>query len=306
MNWRLKVAAYKLLAAMPGGSAFYRFSQQQITKSITPTPERVGQKIEVAMRYFDWLEKHNKLSQLLKGVHLDFGSGWHPTIPFLYYSMGVERQYLFDISPVMDGQMVVETLRVFLAMVAEKNWPHRARLCRLPPQMAGGDWQKYLDGIGITYHAPYSDIFPSLAGKVDVVTSTQVLLHIPPSVMPDCFRQIHNCLKPGGLFLATVHLRDILAGCFQTGLQKYRQLRYSPETWEKWINSPLMSFNRLKAPDYRSFLENAGFGIRHFEIEAGTATEINELDQVPIDPWFQKYSREELAARHLFFAVQKQ
>ena len=34
-----------------------------------------------------------------------------------------------------------------------------------------------------------------------------------------------------------------------------------------------MSFNRLRAPDYRAALEQAGFAICHFEVEPATAEE---------------------------------
>jgi hypothetical protein len=130
-------------------------------------------------------------------------------------------------------------------------------------------------------------------------------MYVRRAIAPRCLSQIHGSLKSGGLFLATIHLRDILAGFSHTGLTKYQHLRYSPETWERRINSSLMSFNRFKAPDYRVLLEEAGFEIRHFEVEPGTDEDLEELNQVRIDPCFQHCTREELAARHLFFVAQK-
>lgn len=242
---------------------------------------------------------------MLKGVHLDFGAGWHPTIPLFLYSMGVDRQHLFDVVPLLDERLLRQTLDVFQAMVSEPEFPHRNLVRRLPPAFEQGPWREYLQRLGLSYQAPYAEAFPSLADSVDVVTSTQALLHVPRAAMPGCFRQIHQSLKPGGLFLATVHLRDILAGGFQTGLAKYSQLKYSPRTWERWINSPLMSFNRLKAPDYREFLEQAGFELLHFEVEPGTAEELKELDRVRIAECFKRYTREDLAARHLFFVARR-
>jgi hypothetical protein len=99
MKWHVKAAAFKLLSALPGGTELYRFSQERLTRSPTPTPERVRQKIEVGLQYFNWLGQHEQTNQLLSGVHLDFGAGWHPTIPLLYYALGVNRQLLFDIAP---------------------------------------------------------------------------------------------------------------------------------------------------------------------------------------------------------------
>jgi hypothetical protein len=305
MNWHLKVAGYKLLSVLPGGRTLYGFSQKHITKSLTPSRARLTQKIEVAVRYLHWLAEHHESERLLKGVHLDFGSGWHPTIPLFLYSIGVERQYLFDVVPVLDSDMLGQTVKGFLSIVGEPGFPHQDLVRRMPPAFDARSWEGYLRGLGLSYHAPYVEEVPSLADSVEVATCTQVLPYVRADVVPWCFGQVHQCLKSGGLFLATVHLRDVVAGVFQPGLVKYNQLRYSPKTWERWVLSPLMSFNRLKAPDYRQLLEAAGFEIVHFEIEPGTAEELKELEQVRIAECFRGYKPEDLAARHLFFVARK-
>jgi len=304
MNWRLKVAGFKALSGLPGGKAFYRFTQKYMTGSLRATEARVSQKLEIGLQYLDWLNKHDLGTRLLAGQHLDFGAGWHPTIPLLYHSLGVKRQYLFDVSPLLDDELVRETLEIFLSIVNRPDWPHRPSLRRLPPPMGSKPWREYLDSLGITYQAPYNGAFGSLAAGLDLITSTQVLLHIPRSVLAGCFAQIHSGLVPGGIFLATIHLRDLLTAS-QPGISKYNQLRYSNETWERWINSSLMSYNRLRAPDYRELLEQAGFELLSFEVEQGTAADLAELEQVPVAKCFQNYSRDDLAAKHLFFCARK-
>jgi hypothetical protein len=305
MNWRAKVAAFKLLSVLPGGSAVYRYLQENITQSLAPTSERVNQKLDVGLQYYRALAELNDVDLLLNGTHLDFGAGWHPTIPLLYHSLGTPRQHLFDVFPVMDRKMVQATVRTFLDIAAQPGWASRPLVKRLPPLVADQDWHDLLTGLGMTYSAPYARVFPSLYGKVDVVTSTQVLLHIPREAMRWCFDQIYASLKSGGLFLATVHLKDLYAN-MQDGLSKYNHLRYSPESWERWVNSPLMSFNRFKAPDYRQLLEETKFEIVRFDVEPGTAADLEELARIRVADCFARYSREELAARHLFFVARKQ
>jgi SAM-dependent methyltransferase len=304
MNWRIKVAAFKALSALPGGSAAYRFLQERVTRSLDPTPQRVGQKLDVGTLYFKALTELGCADLLLRGTHLDFGTGWHPSIPFLYYSMGTPRQELFDLVPALSRETVAATVRTFLDLIKRPDCPHTSQLSRLPPPEVGPDWRKYLADLGITYSAPYADVFPSLDGKIDVVTSTQVLLHIPREPMRWCFGEIYRSLKPGGLFLATIHLKDLWAS-IHIGLSKYNHLRYSPAAWERWVNSPLMSFNRFKAPDYRQLLEETKFEIVRFDVEPGTKEDLAELDTIPIADCFKRYSREDLAAHHLFFAARK-
>lgn len=305
MNWLTKVAAYRLLSALPGGAALYRYSQEHLTKSLVPKKDRLKEKIEVGLAYCDWLTRNGLRAQLIEGVHLDFGCGWHPTIPLLYYCLGVERQHLLDAAPCLTGPMLARAIEVFLSAAGDAHYLNGAQPRRLPPRLENGDWRGYLARVGMCYHAPYADVIPALADSVDVATATQVLPYVRREVVPWCLSQVYGSLKSGGVLLATIHLRDNLAGLSHTGLVKYQHLRYSPETWERRINSSLMSFNRFKAPDYRELLEKAGFEIQHFEIEPGTNDEIEELNRVRIDTCFQRYTREELAARHLFFAVRK-
>jgi SAM-dependent methyltransferase len=305
MNWHAKAAAFRILSALPGGAALYRSIQERITKSLVPTRERVSQKIDVGLKYFNWLADHELRERLIAGVHLDFGAGWHPTIPLLYYGRGVNRQHLLDVTANLDGQMLGQTIKVFLGIVTDPRWPHRAKLGRLPAQLEDSNWREHLGRLGVSYHAPYADAFAALVGGVDVVTSTQVLLYVPRSVMPVCFSQVHASLKPGGVFLATAYLRDVLVGSPYSSADKYNHLSYSPESWERWFNSSIMSFNRFKAPDYREMLERAGFEVVHFQVEPATAEDYAELDRIQIHPCFQRYTREDLAARELFFVARK-
>ena len=305
MNWAAKVAAYKLLSVLPGGGTLYRFCQERVTHSLAPTRDRVGQKIGTALKYYAWLVDNGLRGRLIDGVHLDFGAGWHPTIPLLYYCLGTSRQHLFDVTANLDRQMLQQTLKVFLDLVTHPQWPHRAKLARLPAQLEDSPWRAHLERLGILYHALCGDAFASLSAGVDVVTSTQALLHVPRSAMPGCFRQIHASLKSSGLFMATVYLQDILTGNLQTGVNRYGQLQYSPETWERWFSSSIMRYNRFRAPDYREMLEEAGFEVVHCEVEPPTAEDYAELDRIRIAACFQRYTRADLAAKCLFFVARK-
>src|SRR4029078_10029591 len=123
MNWRLKVAGFKALSGVPGGTSFYRFTQKHLTGALRPTEARVEQKIEVGMRYFDWLQQHGY--PLAERTHLDFGAGWHPTIPLLYYCLGLRQQYLFDLSPLLDQELVEQTGQMVVSLIKNPKWSQR-------------------------------------------------------------------------------------------------------------------------------------------------------------------------------------
>jgi SAM-dependent methyltransferase len=254
------------------------------------------------MRYFDWLQNHRV--SFVDGTHLDFGAGWHPTVPLLYYCLGMRHQFLFDLSPLLDQDLVEQTVSMVHSLIESPKWSKRVQPRRLPP-IQDKPWRSYLLDLGIEYRAPYNGAWPMVSDKIDLVTSTQVLLHIPKTVLASCFEQIHESLKPGGFFLATIHLRDLVVS-IQPGASKYNQLRYSNEYWDRWVNSSLMSYNRLRAADYKELLEQAGFQVAGFEVDHGTAEDLAELRRIPVAACFARYSTEELAAKHLFFAARKQ
>lgn len=302
MKWQVKVTAFKILSLLPGGTTVYRFTQERLTQSVVLTRDRLQNKIDVGLQFWNWLEKQGRSVDLAGGTHIDFGAGWHPTIPFLFYSLGVQKQWLLDIASRFDRRLIQETVRIFKEAAAEEEWGRRLK--RQPEIPPSGTADEMLAALGMTNLAPYDPADPRLAGSADLVTSTQVLLHIDRDPMRECFRSIHQWLKPGGLFMATVHLKDLYSDVDPT-ISQYNHLRYSPWFWKDMINSDLMPFNRLKGPDYRKLLEETGFQIREFEIDPTTEEDLRDLARVPVHECFSCYSKEDLVAKHLFFVAEK-
>jgi hypothetical protein len=303
LNWKQKSRAYRVLSSLPGGEAVYRFAQKHFTRSLIPNVGRVESKAQVALRYWQSVVRLG-LEQVKAGVHLDFGAGWHPTIPFVFRALGVAKQRLLDLAPVLDEHLVSEGLAILkeigpglinaagLKPVEEEPFPE-----------IRGSISSILANAGMTYDAPYGGLLGNLRNHAALVTSTQVLLHIPEPILADCFRDIFNAVEPGGVFMATVHLYPLYGGLTE-GSGAYEHLVYSPEDWEKF-GSSIMYYQRLKAADYRRLLEAAGFTIVEWDVRGGSAEDLEVVRRLPVHGCFSKYSREELAARHLFFAAQK-
>ncbi len=304
MIWKLKTYAFRILSALPKGEALYRFIQKNLTRSLVPTPERIGNKVEVAIRYWDWISKNGYEAQARAGLHLDFGAGWHPTIPFIFQALGVKKQRLLDLVPVIDKKLLCDGLEIL--RTHGRSLLNNAGIGPLIDgafPIQGTTVPEILAAAGIQYNAPYGNLLQSLGGQAAMVTSTQVLLHIPEQALMRCFTDIFHALQPGGIFMATIHLHPLYGG-LTTDESSYRHLRYSPEEWEKF-GSNLMYYSRLKAPDYRRLLEGAGFELPGWEINPGEASDYAALERMPIHECFSKYSRDDLAARHLSFAARK-
>lgn len=306
MRWYLKSAGFKLLSALPGGDRLYRFAQDHCTGSSQATPERVRQKVEVGLTYWRWLKQNQRTQALRAGTLLDFGAGWHPTIPLLFYSLGVPRQHLLDLTPWFTSRQVLATASLVADQLSAPAFEEKEEVRRLPrpANQQVAPVAELLQQWGLRYHAPYLPDVPRLQAVADVALCTQVLLHIPPAGLRNSFAVLRECLKPGGVFLGTVHLMDLYSHA-DARITPYNHLKFSARTWERWVNSDMMPFNRLKARDYLSLLGEAGFRIIHQEVNVATEADYRELDQVKIHPEFARYTRDELVAKHLFFVAER-
>lgn len=306
MGWRLKSFQFKLFSALPGGAKLYNFAQNHITKSSHATLARVEQKVNVGLNLWDWLKLQNLSDQLVQGKLLDFGAGWHPTIPLLWHSFGNNDQTLADISANMTAVQVADTAKYFREIVENPKWSHRQTIKRLPNLTgdSAADAASLLRPLSINYQAPYGDFLLKHPNHFDMVICTQVLQHIPKAVHLQIFKELFHCMKPGALFHSTVHF----VGHFRSPdlrQGQYEHLTLSPETWDNSINSSMMGFNRLKGPDYRETLEQSGFRIREFRLVKPTQEDLAELRRTTIHPSFNRYSEDDLATRGVFFVAQK-
>jgi Methyltransferase domain len=301
MNWFVKCMAFQVLGRVPGGRALYHTGQRRLTGSTRQTDSRLLGKIGQTVRYWNWLTANLPPERLANAVHLELGSGWLPSVPMTFHALGVPRQHLVDIAPHMQPEVVVETAEIFRA-VAPRAGINFARLPVVPAR--GQSLAATLEPLGMVYAAPYDELAQKIAGQVDFITATQMLYHLDLKTLKMVLGIVRGLLRPGGHFMALQHLRQTFDG-LDSRTSPFYSLRYSDWFWENIINSPMMSYNRLRAPDYRELLEQAGFEVAHFEIEPGSPEDFALLEKATVHPMFARYTKEDLAARGLFFAARK-
>jgi len=308
MNWFAKALVFKSLSAIPGGAALYRYAQWNWTKSIVATPQRVGQKIDVGMGYLKWLTDHGYTLDEIRGLrHLDLGTGWHPTIPLLFHKIGLRDQILADVTALMTPDTFVDALAQTENILEDKQHPARQFLSneKFPAVSPGADLKTLLNDFSMSYHAPYFKWAGGAGEVVDLVTCTEVFMHVERPILDDCFKLIYGVLKPGGIFMAPVHLFDIYSNS-DPKISVYNHLRYSRKFWKNVVSSDIMTFSRHKSPDYREALEGAGFEILTFEIERGSPADIAKLASLDVHSELStRYSSDELSEKHLFFVARK-
>lgn len=303
MRWLAKAVVLKALSALPGGATAHRWAQKHLTRSLDPSPARVRQKIEVALLYLDTLQRLGTPADLASITHIDIGAGWHPTIPLFLHAAGCERQCLFDVAPLLDLDLLERTLSTVQVILTDPSHAAHARVKHPLTTTHPPSLPEALRQWGITYVAPCGGTLATMRESAEMITATQVLYHVPREDLRHLFADVFRALKPGGHFLAVVHLANVFRNA--AGFRLASHTHFSPASWERWVNSRLSSFNRLKAPDYREMLEGAGFALPHFEVEPGSADDLAKLDLANVHSSFARYSREDLVAKHLFFVARK-
>jgi hypothetical protein len=301
MHWLAKVAAMKGLGATPGGMHVYAALQRNVTRSTTPTQQRIDEKISVGAEYLSQLSRYLPAA-IADVVHVDIGTGWMPTIPLLFYSVGVNRQVLCDIRANLSLQRVTESAILVSRRLSTTKTLAGFTVDRLP-KPTGASLKTSLESLGITYRAPYlADQFVETPGW-KVVTCTQVLLHLRYEEIVGLLRHVARAIRGGGLFVATVHLYDLYADTDPT-LSRFNKYRYSEWVWDRLCTSRLMYFNRMTVSDYRTAFDEAGLRLIDCIVQEGTPEQRRELSRIRVSDRFKHVPDTELAAQRMLIVAE--
>ncbi len=294
-----KIVAQHGLSVLPGGASLYAWAQRHVTGSIIPRMAQVQQRIDVACNYLEMFEKVGIGDDLKDEILVDYGAGWHFTVPLLFYQWGWNRQVLVDIQRGAEADIVFGVADLLRQADAG---PHTRRPLPMPE---GRSLDDYLETIGVEYRAPVpSAELPLADGSVSLVTATQSLLHPPPDAIPGIFAEIARILKPGGYFIAIIHLYDLYSDA-DGSLSRFNFLRYSRAVWERYFNSKQMTYNRLRASDFGRVVDALPFDREIWDVEHPTEAEIAAIRRLPPHEEYAGYELEDLGSSHLTFVLRR-
>jgi len=139
------------------------------------------------------------------------------------------------------------------------------------------------------------------AEKVDLLISTEVLMHIPRQILVEIFQEFRRIAKPTGIMNHLIDMTDQYS-YFDSSITPYHFLRFSSRAW-RLIDNSIVPMNRLRLPDYRSLVEQAGFCVVTEENNSGKP---EDLQRVSITNEFQHYTVEELLVLRSWLKAQSQ
>jgi SAM-dependent methyltransferase len=271
---------------MPQGERLNYLFQRHVARSLPGGEPVVRRKLARARQHLEAFGR-----PVEDAVFYEFGAGWDLAIPLTYAALGVGRQVLVDIRPSARVELINETIAL-LETIEERS------LGGLVASL--GELEERL---GITYLAPRDARATGLeAGSIDFVTSTDVCEHIPEPDLAQIFRECKRLLRPGGAISCRIDLQDHYA-YFDPNLSRYHFLRFSDRAWGL-VNSPLHFQNRLREPDYRRLVEEAGLEVASWTPSGPSEEGLAELEAMELAPRFRNgYTPEQLGVTVLSFVA---
>ena len=287
MRWVVKAALQRALGLLPQGERLNYLFQRHVSRSLPGGEPVVRRKLARARQHLDAFGRPAD-----DAVFYEFGAGWDLAIPLSYAALGVGRQLVVDIRPSARVELVNETIALLERELGPLGGPVSS-LAELEARF------------GITYLAPCDARATGLESEsIDFVTSTDVCEHIPEDDLAQIFRECKRLLRPGGAISCRIDLQDHYA-YFDPGLSAYHFLRFSDRAW-RLVNSPLHFQNRLREPDYRRLVEQAGLEIVSWTPSGPAADGLAELEAMELAPRFRnRYTREGLGVTVLSFVARR-
>jgi SAM-dependent methyltransferase len=307
MDWRIKGAIQKVLGYVPAGERIHHVLQTRFGGLAD-----FGRECDIKVEDWRLMMGHlrNAGARVDGGTLLEMGTGWYPTFPLCLYLAGAKRVHTIDLNrylrhdmTVMLAERLAKHIPVIAAASGRSETEIGARQVAVLAALRDGVSIGEATGGAIDYRAPGNATRTELPDdSVDVMFSNSVLEHVPPPVIEACFREAMRILRPGAIAFHSVNCGDHYA-YFDRSIHQLHYLQYSEEAWAKWNNAFLYQ-NRLRAVDLTTMATRAGFAI---EVDTSHAKpeRLRQLDSIRVDPYFARYSRDQLAITSIDFIARK-
>jgi SAM-dependent methyltransferase len=146
---------------------------------------------------------------------------------------------------------------------------------------------------------------PMKSDSVDLIVSKSVLEHVPGQAVPGLLSEMNRVLRPGGLIVHSVDLRDHMqiSGDLETYEDWLDALRYNDRLFDAMFSRRSTFINRWRTPEWRQAIASAGFRTHIWETQKlPLADDFDRSDLC--EPW-DRYDLDTLAEARLVFAAEK-
>jgi hypothetical protein len=296
-SWMLKAAVQGVISSLPETDRLNYLFQKYVTRSIVLTEEVFERKLAQCNRHLHSYQASGN-GNSLPSLALELGTGWYPVVPVGLALAGVDQVLTVDVSPLLNLERTRKVLALYASRVragaAQTLMPEisaeRAeaviatagdRTARSPAEL--------LERLGVRVLVGDARASGLESATVELFVSNNTLEHITPDVLRELMAEFRRLAAPAAVMDHFVDMSDHYAH-FDRSITEFNYLRYSNRAW-RLFNNRLQHQNRLRAPDYRRIIEDAGFALVAEDAEQGAS---EELSRVKLAPSFRHYTLEDL------------
>jgi hypothetical protein len=297
-HWLIKSGIQRVISWLPASAWWNEMFQRHVTHTIDISAKSIEGRFQEADRFLDRYRRHQPLAPAESFTVLEVGTGWYPTLPLAFYLCGASEVHTFDLV----GHLSRSRLELVLGYIIElaesgvlkrclpAARPERIkRLRELRNDAKQESPARALERLNI--HAKVRDACDTglAAGQVDFIFSCSVLQYVPRPVLPALLAEFRRVASARSAMVHWLNLVDQFHW-FDSSIGPFNWLQFTERQW-RWLESPLISNNRLRISDYRDLFRNAGFVVKAEENQPGST---DDLKCIRLAPEFQHYSTEDL------------
>jgi len=302
-HWKLKAHALATLSRAPGGWRLYRWA----TNSRAARSPDVD---EMLTRGLDVLGMIDEVGASVDGRDcLEVGTGWCPWVPLLLVLKGARTVLTIDVNEYLTLGSAIATTRRLIAR-ADRAAAATARStddirARLAPALESRSLAEWLSATGIDYVVADIATLARPSATVDFVLSSNVLEHVPPDGLRAIHRESVRLLRPNGLAVHRFNPEDHFRQ-FDRSITGANFLQFSEQEWYWLGGSGLGYHNRLRCPEHRRLMVDAGLEIVWERTrEDVAAREAIETGRLPVHEAFRHMSPKDLSDDYMWIVASK-
>lgn len=296
-HWLIKSAAHRVISWLPNSQWWNEQFQRYATRSLDLTTGSFEMRLRFAQRYFD-LYASTRHGQTNGFTALELGTGCYPVVPIGLWLCGAERNWTYDIAPLLNAERLRATFAKFaaaahdgsLAAILPAGNAHRiAQLTALRDRSADESPRALLATIGINVRVQEAQHTGLEPDSVDLFTSTSVIEYIPKPALAAIWAEFARIARPGALSVHFINLGDQYRH-FDRSISAINFLRFTDSQW-RLFNSPIVPLTRLRHSDYLTLFRATRWRVVH---DDKTYADDADLDRITLAPEFRSYAKEDL------------